>query len=212
MTTETTTNATTTTDGASQTAPEAPATAAGEGSQQTATETKATEGAAPNASESAAGAEKPEGAPESYDFKAPEGKEFDPEVLGVFADAVKDANLSQDKAQALLDKIAPAIAEKQAKHLEELNKQWVETSRNDKEFGGDKLDENLAVAMKARDEFASDELRTLLKETNLGNNPEIIRLFYRVGKAISEDRFVGGKPGQGSEQSVAQRMYPNMNP
>jgi hypothetical protein len=39
----------------------------------------------------------------------------------------------------------------------------------------------------------------------------MLRAFYRIGKAISEDGFVPGRAGQ-SGKSLAQQMYPNMNP
>ena len=66
----------------------------------------------------------------------------------------------------------------------------------DKEFGGPALAENLSVAKKALDAFGTAELRTLLNESGLGNHPEIVRLFFRAGKAISEDRVVTGSTGQ----------------
>lgn len=154
-----------------------------------------------------------EGAPDKYEFKAPEGQEFDPDVLGEFSEAAKDANLSNDAAQKMLDRIAPAMAAKQAKVIEDGKAAWAESSKADKEFGGDKLNENLAVAKKARDAFGTPELKSLLDESGLGNHPEVIRFFFRAGKAISEDNFVGG--GQGSTQpATAQKLYSasNMNP
>jgi len=50
------------------------------------------------------------------------------------------------------------------------------------------------VVRAARDQFASPELRKLLETTPLGNHPEMLRLFFRVGKAITPDGYVpGGK-------------------
>jgi hypothetical protein len=155
---------------------------------------------------------KPEGAPEKYELQTPEGMQFDDQVVGAFSEVAKDLGLSQEAAQKILDKVGPVMAERQAETLTAASKEWAEASKADKEFGGDKLNENLAVAKKAMDQFASPELRTLLNESALGNNPEVIRMFYRVGKAISEDGFVVGGNARNSEQSAAQRMYPNMNP
>lgn len=154
--------------------------------------------------------EKPEGAPEQYEFKAEEGKEFDPAVVEQFAEVARELNLTQDAAQKVLDKMAPVIASRQAEQIQAVREQWATDARADKEFGGDKLDENLAVAKKAMDEFASPEMRTLLKESGLGNNPEVIRLFVRVGKAISEDGFVRGGGGH-SQANDPKRLYPNSN-
>lgn len=158
-------------------------------------------------------AAKPEGAPEKYEFKAQEGSEFNPELIGAFSEVAKELNLSQDAAQKILDKMTPTLAAQQAEAVKAVQAQWTESAKTDKEFGGEKLAENVAIAKKALDTFGSDELRTLLNESGLGNHPEIIRAFYRAGKAISEDTFVGGNKGPAAgNKSVAQQMYPNMNP
>ena len=151
-------------------------------------------------------------APEKYEFKAGDGQTYDAEVMGAFADAARELDLSQDDAQKVLDKVAPVMAARQAQALEAMRNEWTETSRSDKEFGGDKLPENLAVAKKAMDQFGTPELRTLLNESGLGNHPEVIRLLYRAGKAISEDASVVTGGRSTPLASAAQRMYPGMNP
>jgi len=155
---------------------------------------------------------KPQGAPEKYEFATPDGMQFDDAVVGAFSEVAKDLNLSQEAAQKILDKVGPVMAAQQNEALQAASAEWAEASKTDKEFGGDKLNENLAVAKKAMDQFASPELRALLNESALGNNPEVIRMFYRVGKAISEDGFVVGGNAKNAELSAAQRMYPGMNP
>lgn len=145
--------------------------------------------------------------PEKYDFKPPEGMEFDEETINLYAEAAKEAGLSQEKADIILGKIAPHLAQQQIKAVEKASAEWEAASRADPEFGGDKLNENLSVAAKAIEQFATPELKTLLNESRLGNNPEVIRLFYRVGKAISEDGFVSatGAP----QTSDARALFPN---
>lgn len=153
-------------------------------------------------------AEKP-GAPEKYEFQAPEGQAFDDAILEAYSDVAKELNLSQDDAQKLLDKVAPVMHARQQEQIAQVQEGWAEASRADKEFGGDKLDANLGVAKKALDAFASPELKTLLKDTGLGNNPEVIRFMYRAGKAISEDRIVTGQQAPGSDKSLADKLYSN---
>jgi hypothetical protein len=152
---------------------------------------------------------KTEGAPEKYDFKAPEGKDFDANVLDAFAAGAKEANLTQEAAQKLLDKVAPVMQARQAEQVEAIRKEWLDSSTADKEFGGEKIKENLSQAKKALDSFASPALRTLLEDTGLGNHPEVIRFMYRAGKAISQDTFVGGKAT--STTDSARSFYPNSN-
>lgn len=149
------------------------------------------------------------GAPEQYEFKAVEGAEISTEVMGKFSEVAKELNLPQDAAQKILDKMAPVMAARQVEAIEVAKTQWADTARSDKEFGGDKLAENLSVAKKALDTFGSPELRSLLNESGLGNHPEIIRAFYRAGKAISEDGFVPGGRASGAPTDPAKRLFPN---
>lgn len=155
--------------------------------------------------------DKPNGAPDAYEFAAPEGQVYDPQVVEQFADVARELNLPQDAAQKVLDKMAPVLAERQAAQIQAVHEQWATDAKADPEFGGDKMPENLALAKKAMDGFASPELRTLLNETGMGNNPEVIRLFVRVGKAISEDGFVSGGKPSGEQAGDARSFYPNSN-
>lgn len=155
--------------------------------------------------------DKPTGAPEKYEFKVPDGVNMDEASLKSFSEFAKDLDMPQEAAQAMLEKMGPAWRQRQAEAIAKVHNEWSESSKTDKEFGGEKLTENLAVAKKALDAFGTPELRSLLNETGLGNNPEIIRAFYRAGKAISEDKFVpsgNGNPKQGV-RDPAKSLYPN---
>lgn len=174
------------------TTPEATATQQAEGQEAT-TEAKA----------------KVEGAPEKYEFVMPEKASMDEAGLTAFGDFAKSQNLSQEAAQKLLDAMAPAAAARQQEQIEAVKSQWVESSKSDKEIGGDKLNENMAIAKKALDQFGTPELRDLLNESGLGNHPEIIRAFYRAGKAISEDGFVAGRTTNANTNDPAKRLFPN---
>jgi hypothetical protein len=151
----------------------------------------------------------------SYTFTSPEGVEFDAKVLSTFGEAAKELKLQPDAAQKLLNKVAPAMQARQSEQLEQMRNEWLEASKTDKEFGGERLTENLTVAKKALDAFGSPELRTLLNESGLGNHPEVIRFFLKAGKAISEDRYVGGTrtAGKGNQtgdfNQLAEALYGN---
>lgn len=153
-------------------------------------------------------AKKPEGAPESYDFGE---TQLDTEVLTAFGEVAKELNLTQEVASKVLDKMTPVMQARQAAQLETARTEWAEQSKADKEFGGDKLQENLSFAKRAMDAYATNELKTLLNESGLGNHPEVIRFFVKAGKAISEDTVVTGAKGAGTESFNAKRLYPNSN-
>ncbi len=153
-------------------------------------------------------ATKPE-VPESYDLAMPEGVQLDKAAADEFTTIAKELKLDQAAAQKLAD-VGAKMAQRQAENHAKLVESWVEQVKTDKDVGGDKLDENLGVARKALETFGSPELRDVLNMTGFGNHPEVIRAFYKIGKAISEDRFVSGSP-KGSEADPAKTLFPNMN-
>lgn len=156
---------------------------------------------------------KPPGAPEQYaDFTTPEGLALNADAVKDFAAFAKEKNLSQEDAQKFVDMGIKAVqAERTAvtEQIAKVQKEWAEASQVDKEFGGDKLQENLAVAKKALDTFGTPELSKVLRESGMGNHPEVIRAFYRIGQKISGDTFVpGGAKPQGGD--ILKTMYPTM--
>lgn len=155
-------------------------------------------------------AKKPEGAPEKYEaFKMPEGVTLDEELVGELGKAAKELNLSQEQAQKVAD-----LGAKQAAKLKttleatiaKARTEWADAARADKEIGGDKFNENLGFAKKAMDQFATPEMRAILNQSGLGNHPEMIRCFHRVGKAMAEDKFVSGA-APGADKDIADRLY-----
>lgn len=147
--------------------------------------------------------------PESYDLQMPEGIELDKAAADEFTTLAKELKLDQATAQKFAD-VGAKMAQRQQEAHAKLVESWVEAVKADKEIGGDKLQENLAVARKALDAFGSPELRDVLNMTGIGNNPAVIKAFYRAGKAISEDQFVTGKP-QGADTDMAKKLFPSMN-
>jgi hypothetical protein len=156
------------------------------------------------------------GAPEKYEaFKVADGALSADDIAKVETLA-RELNLSQEGAQKLAeiraaDKADSAKAQAQA--LTDARAAWVTQTKDDKELGGEKLAENLAVAKKGLQALDPDgAVQKLLEVTGFGDHPEVIRMFHRAGKAMSEDSLVlNGKAPAGAAKSIAQRLFPNMN-
>lgn len=158
--------------------------------------------------------DEPQGAPEAYeDFTAAEGVEFDAEVLGEFKGLAKELNLPQGDAQKVADigvKLAQKWADESQARVAEMQEGWKTATEADKEIGGDALPLNLSTAKRALDTYGSPALADLLNESGLGNHPEVIRAFVKIGKTISEDTVVTGgnaEPARGA----AKVLFPNQN-
>lgn len=152
--------------------------------------------------------DKPEGAPEKYEFTAAEGVDLDTEALKDFEPVARDLNLTNEQAQKLVDaypKILAGVQQRQAEAWQAQTEEWAATVKADKEIGGDKLTANLGVAQRALDTFGTPELKEYLNGTGLGNHPELVKAFIKVGKAMSEDGMVTGK--ENGQRSAAEVLY-----
>jgi len=130
-----------------------------------------------------------------YEFKAPDGVTFDAEVLTGLETFSKNKKLSQGEAQELADLGVKLIAKQTAAFeaaFAKVHTDWIEATKSDKEFGGEKLDENLAIA-KLGMQGESPEFVKMLNETGLGNHPEMVRHFLRIGKTRKQDTIEKGR-------------------
>jgi hypothetical protein len=94
---------------------------------------------------------------------------------------------------------------------------WTTASKADPEFGGEKLASSLNLAKRAIDKYGTPGLRTMLDQSGLGNHPEVIRFFTRIGRTLSEDSFAGALGPRASpasdkkdEQQKLKEKYPSM--
>lgn len=152
---------------------------------------------------------KPEGAPEKYEFKAAEGQELDNAALEQFEPIARELNLSNEQAQKMVDlygtKILPMVQQQQAEAWQKTTEQWAADVKADKEIGGDKLTGSISVAQRALDTFGTPALKEYLNASGLGNHPELVKAFVKIGKAMSEDGMVTGK--EAGQRSAAEVLY-----
>lgn len=151
--------------------------------------------------------------PDTYaDFAMPEGVTVDSALLSEATPLFKELGLTQEQAQKLVDfqaKQVQASSQSQVDAFNQLMNDWQEQSRNDKEFGGDKFDENIAVARSAIDKFGTPELKQLLEEHGVGNHPEVIRFMVKIGKLTAEDVPGGTTTPTSKAQDRVSLLYPN---
>ena len=148
----------------------------------------------------------------------PEGHEYNEELANSFFSIVNDKSLSpKDLAQKLLDlhastqnrffEAAKAADEAEWNEFVEQTQNWEKEARNDPEYGGVNFDANLAVILRGRDRISTPEASAILVDRGLGSHPEILRMFYRIGKIVGEDG-AGSGAGAGAQTSKREdRMF-----
>ena len=151
-----------------------------------------------------------------YDqFTLPDGLEMDGDAHDRFKHLARNSGLNQEQAQRLLDLHGEQIIRQRqhwTNHHQTKQQEWQKQSRTDRELAAQgRFENNLAVAKKAVERFGGAKLAAALAETGAGNHPEILRCFYRIGKALAEDGFVA-PAGKRQKKSYAETFYPDFNP
>jgi hypothetical protein len=155
------------------------------------------------------------GAPENYEaFTLPDGFELDDAMSTQFSAVAKELNLTQEQAQKLVDlQTASAVdaGTKSAEAWADLKNSWQTEAKADKEIGGKAFDENIGTAKLALEKYGSAELNSAIELTGMGNHPEFIRLLYKVGLTLKEDKLMteGGGPVSPTERGKV--LFPDMN-
>lgn len=176
----------------------------------------ATDKAAKDAADAEAAKAATAKAPEKYEaFTLPDGVKIAPEAEAKIVATAKEFNLPQEGAQKLVNaaiELNKSFATQMDTKIADIRKEWETNSRNDKEFGGDNFDVNLAVANTAVRAFGSPAFKQLLKDSGVGSHPEFIRTFLNIGKSISQDVIVGSGDGvSGADASsftaAASKLY-----
>lgn len=144
-----------------------------------------------------------------YKFEMPEGVELNQQMADEFKAIAKEANLSPDAANKVAALYAKQVQASQEAYVK-LAEQWQQAVQNDKDIGGEKLQENLGKVREMLDKFGPG-LREELGATPYGNHPGLIKFLVNVSKAMSEDGFQRGAPKAASnETDLARALYPSM--
>jgi hypothetical protein len=176
-----------------------------------------------------------DGAPEAYDLKLTviekndKGEdvetpiEMDQALVEAATPVLKKLNLTNDQANELVG-LVPQIQERvlqaQADDHSALKAQWAKEVQADKELGGKNWSATEALAAKALDHFGApsekdkdgnetNPFRVLLNETGLGNHPEMVRMFRKIGEAVGEDSTVRGDGAAAQKVDRLEVLYPD---
>ena len=148
--------------------------------------------------------------PEKYEFALEGGIPLDALAVDHFTPVFKEAGLSNEAANKLANSY---IAYEQSRIAAQSIK-WLEDAKSDKEVGGTLFDQNAKAAQQAFAKFGSPALKQLMDATGLGNHPEVLRVFVKLGKAMSEDKHVSvTTPAAAAPQGMegwAKQMFPDM--
>lgn len=169
--------------------------------------------AAPEKPEAAPPVDEWKGAPEgdytNEGIQLPEGYELDETTLGGLAKVCGEMGLSQKAFSTIVTQMTPVLAQAQEAQLEQFRQQNLQAFAKDPQLGGANLKQTMATANAAYKQYTTPALRELLASSGLNTHPDMIRLFHTLGKSLSDDAVVRGRPS-GNRNPLA-GFYDNSN-
>lgn len=123
---------------------------------------------------------------------------MDGKTLEPFKALAGEIGLDSEKAQKIFDYYLKTRGESMKAAQETWAKTkmgWREATTKDPDLAGDGRPEtfkaNIQMAIRGVDFAGGAELRDVLERTGLGSHPTVVKAFYRIGKALSEDSLAG---------------------
>lgn len=137
----------------------------------------------------------------------PEGIEVDQELFGQVKEIAGKHKLPTEAVQELVDAYAKRVTDSDnalKNQWTQVEEGWKKDAKADPEIGGDKFDTSVEVAKRAIAKFGTPALKEALEQTRMGNHPEMIRFFTRIGQKVTEDGSfdVGSGAGQRTRGDV----------
>ena len=125
---------------------------------------------------------------DGYEIQKPEGYQTDDNLMGDFLKTAHENGLTTQQANAMLaldhsrsQKSQEASLAAEGKALDDLKGEW-----------GDSFDTNADLAKRAVEKIGGPELKEFLDNSRLGNSPDLVKMFFNISKAISEDSLLTG--------------------
>jgi len=152
--------------------------------------------------------EEVEATKETYDIRPPTG--LDQSAVDRIVSFATERGLSNEAAQALVENEWEAVERFKVTSAEaaySTAESWLKQAQEDEEIGGDKFDESVRLAQHALTELANDDLKELFNKTGLGNHPDLIRMFTRLGKYLQGDSFGQGNANGGNKEVSPEALF-----
>jgi hypothetical protein len=142
-----------------------------------------------------AGAPAPPESPDRYEIPVAEGLPVDDEFLQGFRKTAFEAGLSPSQVKVLAEwhnTQSRGLLETRARQTREM----LQNTENalHREWGAS-YQRNLEIARRGFKMAADPDLQNFLETTGLGSDARLMRMFLRIGKAVSEDALAAPEPG-----------------
>lgn len=151
--------------------------------------------------------------PAEFKLVMPKDSLLDAARVEAVTSFAKEKGLTPEQAQSVLDNesalLASHVQNQQQQYAAQMQK-WTSDIQADPELGGVNFKESAHLAKQVAERFGTPELIKQLQDTGLGNHPELVRVFARIGKAMDNDKLIRpGSSGDSGRKSHADVLYPS---
>lgn len=141
--------------------------------------------------------------PDAYSIQTPAGVELNSSVIQALTPTFKDLKLSNEAA----NKLTTTFIEFAASEAKANSQRDMDALMKDPEVGGMNYGRTTARVDAALRAFTEPSFRVLLETKGLANNLEFVRVFERIGRAMTADTSARGSPTGAQELSTADKIY-----
>lgn len=152
--------------------------------------------------------------PDAYTFdrpKLPEGVTYDEEQEKSFRAYAHEQGLSQGQAKAMYDLYHQNVNKAYEEYASQVVKAKEEAETALKKEWGVQFNGNVERARRTLQTFADEATIQFFEVSRLGDNPVIVKLFSKIGEALSEDKLVDGSPAMDKERERTQAGRPMLD-
>jgi len=152
--------------------------------------------------------------PDGYElpeFRTEDGQQVDKVYRNSLVEAMHEARLTKRQAAYIYGKLGNILINRVRIENEKLEEQRKETEEYYRIKWGDNYDKKTEEIVNLIDKFGGPELLDKFEKTGLGNDKAFVGFLEKIGRALSEDEFIGGEPPtkkEGPKEPIF--SYPSM--
>ena len=118
--------------------------------------------------------------------------DFEPEQTENFRQFAHELGLNNQQAETIYQAYQQDIAERDQVSQQQFEQFEVDNLNALQQEWGDQFNHNLEMARRAFMNFATPEAVQIVEETGMGNHPELLKVFARIGEVLAEDSVLPG--------------------
>lgn len=126
---------------------------------------------------------------EEYKYETPEEVPLSQDFLSKFNQTAYENNILPHQAKAMVDFYLEEMAVEEENYQRESQEKLQESLNALKQEWGEGFEKKVKQAQAVVNTFGDESIRNYLNDSGLGNDPQLVKFFAKVGESLNEDSF-----------------------